>query len=129
VGGKASHGSFLLDSAEIFDFRTGAFEIATRMVLSRYGHTATLIPNGSVIIIGGFTQRPGQTEMQTTDLIEQYNPRERVFTVIRRLRQPRAYHTATLLRDGNLLIVGGVKRTNDFTKENVLKTAEIIDLD
>jgi hypothetical protein len=128
VGGKNSRSSSFLDTAEIFDLRTGVFEIVARMVVSRYGHTATLMLDGSVIVIGRFTRHQGKKEIETTDLIERYDPRERTFTVIRKLSQPRAHHTTSLLRDGKLLVVGGVKETGDFSKENVLKTGEIVSL-
>jgi hypothetical protein len=133
VGGRAVSGASVLDSAEVFHLREGEFEITGRMALGRIGHTSTLTPDGSVIVIGGITQPEGQGE-QPTDLIEQYDYNNKKFTEIGRLRTARAYHTTTLLKDGRLLVVGGVKkadgagRENIFATENVLRNAEIVSL-
>ncbi len=126
-------GSSVLDSAEVFHWREGEFEMTGRMAVSRFGHTSTLIPDGSVIVIGGITQLDGQGE-QPTDLIERYDYNDKKFTKLGRLRTARAYHTTTLLKDGRLLVVGGVKkaegagRENIFATENVLRNAEIVSL-
>ena len=40
-------------SAEVWDPQTGAFGLAGSLPEPRCGHTATLMPDGRVIIIGG----------------------------------------------------------------------------
>src|SRR5262249_6516212 len=67
----------------------------------RYGHTATLLHSGLVLINGG---AEGATSVPTAEL---YNPDTNEYLT----RSPslgRVGHTATLLPDGNVLVVGGV---------------------
>ncbi len=65
------------------------------MTAARSSHTATLLPNGKVLIAGG-----GQTA-------ELYDPVTGLFTPIGSMAISRFWHTATMLPDGTVLIAGG----------------------
>lgn len=72
------------------------------MTASRAGHTATLLPNGKVLIAGGFVGNGSGLSSA-----EVFDPATNAFTAIENMTVARASHTATLLRDGKVLIAGG----------------------
>jgi WD40 repeat protein len=67
------------------------------MTTPRRFHTATVLPNGLVLIAGGFG----------TASAELYNPLTRTFTPTGSMNAARAEHTATLLPNGKVLIAAG----------------------
>ena len=81
----------------------GFFPISNRMTDALYGHTATLLDDGRVLITGGNRQGAG-----STDLAEIYDPATRSFTRTGNLMSvPRQGHAAVKLRDGRVLVLGG----------------------
>ncbi len=102
-------------SAELYDPATGLFADAGSMTMSRESHTATLLPNGTLLLAAGSTG-PWETP---TDGNEIYDPSANTFTATPTLTQPRTSHAATLLSDGSVLITGGVNGLE------ALNTAEI----
>ena len=78
--------------------RTASPKPSGWMLSWRSGHTATLLPDGRVLIIGG------QMLPQSADL---YDPTLDRFTKAAYTNVDRFNHTATLLNDGRVLIVGG----------------------
>lgn len=93
-------------SAELYDPATGAFSPAGAMSQGRYGHTATLLPDGRVLIAGGTT--PDLPDTDISSLVEVFDPATRQFTVLGAMLRPRSSHTATLLGDGTVLLAGGL---------------------
>lgn len=84
---------------------------------ARAAHTATLLNDGRVLIIGG-SVAPYRTKRKATileqfDKVEVYLPNEKKFKVINQLSDNRVAHTATLLNDGNVLIAGGTGTTGE----------------
>ena len=63
-------------------------------------HTATLLPNGKVLIAGGYYS----TELSTAEL---YDPSTDTFATTGSMYSGRYGHTATLLHTGKVLVVGG----------------------
>ncbi len=70
---------------------------------SRFAATATTLPNGLVLIVGGVA-----SEGPASGSTELYDPATGAFSHAGSLASGRAYHTATLLRDGRVLIAGGI---------------------
>jgi hypothetical protein len=83
--------------------KTGSASLQAPKAAIRKHHTATVLPNGLVIIWGG-VDRNNQLVSQT----EMFDPIAKTFIRLDNLKiSPRAGHTATLLTDGRLLITGG----------------------
>jgi hypothetical protein len=106
--------TFVLNSAEIFNPATNAFSAIGNMNEYRLGHQATRLANGKVLLTGGYNNPGiifgsyGANPPQTTATAELFDPSTLTFTpVASAMTMPRAYHTATLLADGRVLIVGG----------------------
>ncbi|MBJ6761993.1 hypothetical protein JGU66_14555 [Myxococcaceae bacterium JPH2] len=71
----------------------------------RAGHTATALPDGRVLVAGGYLD-VGDGTTQGLGSAEYFDPREGTFTPAPDVGA-RAFHTATLLPDGRVLLAGG----------------------
>jgi hypothetical protein len=79
-------------------------EIAA-MHMARASHTSTLLPNGKVLIAGGFAGSGGESNPYTT--AELFDPSSRTFQSAASMTVGRSGHTATLLKNGKVLMIGG----------------------
>ena len=91
-----------LASAEIYDPATGAFSATGSMSTPREGHSATMLRDGRVLIVGG-----SPNGVQTLGSAEIYDPSSGGFSPTGHLNQPRVAHVAALLGAGKVLIAGG----------------------
>ena len=71
---------------------------------SRFRHTATLLPNGQVLVAGGFND---DGVLASAEL---YDPATGLWTATGSMATPRVDHTATLLPNGKVLVAGGEGR-------------------
>jgi hypothetical protein len=92
-------------SAEIYNPATRRFTPAASLLTPRSDHTATLLKDGRVLITGGATNGP--PDRQTVAVAELYDPAKNVFTAAGSLHTARAKHSAALLQDGRVIIIGG----------------------
>jgi Bacterial Ig-like domain (group 3)/Galactose oxidase, central domain len=103
VGGDDANG--LVGHAEIFDPATlTSSNIAANPIALRTDHTATLLPDGRVLIIGGVDSNGLLT---STESYNPYSIPAPSFSAAPSLQRARGGHTATVLSDGKILIVGG----------------------
>jgi len=103
-------------TAEIFDPATGRFSPTGRLHLSRDDHQAVLLPDGRVLIAGGWTSG-GVTS--TTEL---YDPHKGTFAAGPDMTSRRAGFTAVAMSDGRVLLAGG-----DTANHKETATADIFD--
>ena len=84
---------------------SGTWAVTGSLNTPRAGHTATLLPNGQVLVSGG--------ENATGFLAgaELYNPSTGQWTVTGDMAAPRINHQATLLPNGRVLVSGGNNTT------------------
>jgi Galactose oxidase, central domain len=104
----------------------GTFITTGNMTTPRIHHTATLLYDGTVLIVGGHLNIPLRSHtvgpsdgLGTTEL---FDPSTGTFTSSANMITPRGEHTATLLADGRVLIAGGIDRQG-----RSLASAEIYD--
>jgi hypothetical protein len=126
-----------LTTARVYDFATGTLTATTGgLNTGRAFYTATLIAgcgcaaDGQVLIAGGFDTTGAP--LKTAEL---YDPTTQTFTAIANpMTDARAMHTATLLSNGTVLIIGGIDRVAEVVEPFGLgasavavNTAEIFD--
>ncbi len=74
---------------------------------ARCQHTAILLSNGQVLVAGGYYGTNDETNHGTLFSAELYDPSSGIWTSTGSLTAPRGQHTATLLRNGQVLVAGG----------------------
>jgi Galactose oxidase, central domain len=98
------------------------------MVSTREDHTATLLNDGKVLIVGGmhWAKVPGcllcGLQLSALASAELYDPATGEFTSTGSMSVPRVFHTATLLGNGKVLVAGGDNRYG-----TTYSTAELYD--
>jgi len=107
TGGDDANGN-PQSSAEIFDPATGTFSTTGSMETARSGHTATLLGDGKVLVAGG-DPSPVAQQVNPNGTAELFDPGTGVFTPTGSMETQRVRATATLLKNGQVLVVGGTK--------------------
>ena len=106
----------ILVTAELYDPVTHTWSVTGSLNTSRFSHTATLLENGMVLVVGGF-----DSPSFPSASAELYDPARGTWTATGSLNTARYAHTATLLQNGKVLVAGG---DNDGSS---LASAELYD--
>ncbi|MCA9540643.1 MAG: hypothetical protein KC620_17210 [Myxococcales bacterium] len=96
----------------------------------RIGATFTPLPDGRVLIAGGAEVGPDGAPERVHDTVELFDPvYNQMLRLPWRLDEPRAFHTATLLDSGQILIVGGINGVIGLGQVSLSDRAALIDID
>lgn len=108
------------DSGRVFSRNSPAaqmsFQNVNAMQNARAFHTATLLNDGRVLVVGG------KTQSDVTPSAEIFDPTTGDWTAVGRLSTPRMNHAAALLPNGDVLIIGG---QSDQNSQNALSSTEV----
>eukprot|EP00160_Parvularia_atlantis_P014070 Unigene3286_Nuclearia_a/m.10075 Unigene3286_Nuclearia_a/g.10075 ORF Unigene3286_Nuclearia_a/g.10075 Unigene3286_Nuclearia_a/m.10075 type:complete len:598 (-) Unigene3286_Nuclearia_a:68-1861(-) len=124
VGGVPNTGADLanLPVAETYNPTTGTWARAGAVTPHRFGHSATRLPNGYVLVAGGVVVNT-VADLNVTQI---YNPDINSWSPARPLNRARFGHVAVLLADGSVLVAGGFVNVNNAT--DAISTVEIFSL-
>ncbi len=113
AGGSDNDMGFVtgLASAEIWDPTTESFSPAGPLLQARGWHTATPLPDGRVLVIGGVVVE--NEAVRSLASAEVWDPATESFRPAGSLDAGHVLHTATPLPDGRVLVVGGVAPDSD----------------
>jgi N-acetylneuraminic acid mutarotase len=90
------------------------------MSTSRVGHTATVLPNGKVLVVGGVPI--GMSGVSVSASADLYDPATNTWSAAASTSVGRSLPTATLLLSGKVLVAGGLDSTG-----TPLASAELYD--
>ena len=98
-------------TAEIYDPETGKWTPTADLSRPRTGHTLTLLPDGRVLAAGG--EDPTGSDYLVYSTTEIFDPATNSWSPGPDLSEPRGDHTATLLPDGRVLLIGGIGQKDE----------------
>ncbi len=93
-----------LKTAEIYDPKSGRFTATGSMHDERTNFTATLLVDGRVLVVGGYSYQSPTSTWASAEIYDSVTGR---FTATGSMSEPRSEHSASLLKDGRVLIAGG----------------------
>jgi N-acetylneuraminic acid mutarotase len=111
-----------LASTELYDPVTGIWTASGRLPEPFLGHIAVQLPNGTVLIAGGDV--PSGSGAVGSAHAAFYDPATRTWTMVASMHTPRLAHSAVLLPDGRVLVMGGQKIGSPYT---AFASAEVFD--
>ena len=118
-GGAGLEGD--LASAELYDPGSGAWTPTGSLISARFGGSATLLPSGEVLVAGGSIHNDGATV--SISEAELYNPASGTWTATASMANARDGHTATLLPNGEVLVVGGYNTDGNLDSAELYEPA------
>ena len=109
----ASTGYLTTASAQIYDPKTGTFALTGQMAAPRQGHAATLLKDGRVLVVGGYTSDPADGSLESAVTAELFDPTTGTFRPTGAIVDVpgsdggiRGSNSATLLSDGRVFVAG-----------------------
>lgn len=125
AGGGDNRGAVSYADAALYDPQTGQWTVTGSLATSRRLHTLTVLPNGKVLAAGGFHGHPS-TPSNSLASAEIFDPATGTWSPTGSLHTGRSNHSAALLPDGRVLVMGGATDPPG-TESLVIASAEIYD--
>jgi N-acetylneuraminic acid mutarotase len=121
-----------MSAVELYDPVAGTWSSAARLSQARSFHSATTLQDGRVLVAGGYQHDQDSNQDPTgfftnptsLDGAELFDPATGTWTIVDNLSRAREGHTATLLPDGEVLVVGGF----DWTARQGVTGAELYEV-
>ena len=110
-----------LSGAELYDPETGKWSATGKLATGRGGHTATLLPDGKVLIAGGIDYSADGTPIFAS--AELYDPDKGTWSATGSMTVSRFKHAAVRLGSGEVLVAGGT--STEPSNDRPLASAEI----
>jgi N-acetylneuraminic acid mutarotase len=95
-----------LTAAELYDPAAKTWSTTGAMHVARWGHSAVLLADGSVLVAGGTAVRSGQS-VAALRSAERYDPKTEKWTEVTPMTDARTGHPAVVLGNGRVLVAGG----------------------
>lgn len=121
MGGLNSGSGTQLNTAEVYDPATNNWSLVSPMNTKRQKHTAVTLKDGRVLVVGGYD---GTNFLDTAEVYDPAAGPSGSWSSAGSMLDRRNWFTATLLKDGRVLVAGGYETGKTF-----LSSAEVYDPD
>ena len=112
-----------LDSAVVYDPKTGKSTLTGNLIQARFDQHAVALSDGKVLVMGGYDTESHQLPMLTAEI---YDPTTRKFNQTGDTGTSRGCATITRMSDGKVLIAGGGRTSGPLVAGTTI-TAEVFD--
>ncbi|HTR55980.1 MAG TPA: kelch repeat-containing protein [Kofleriaceae bacterium] len=125
VGGAATHDpGGATKQCDLYDPKTNTWTATADLHAWRSDHTATLLPDGRVLVAGG--EAYGRAAVAEVEI---WSPKTGAWTIAATLHEPRYAHGAALLPGNRVMFVGGLVDSDPFgPNTHVALSAETLDV-
>jgi hypothetical protein len=125
IGGENYYTGKAISEIEIFNPKNRTFQIVPSISIPRINHTATLLPDGKVLIAGGYTQEERNEPGQNLSSALLFDPINNTIKNTKPMVMPMEFHSSVLLDNHRVLLVGG---REDTARAACISHAEYYDI-